>query len=47
MTSAGSSTCSRRLNAEHLEAHPGEADLLGRIQSFELAYRMQSEATAA
>ena len=25
------------------EAHPGEADLLGRIQSFELAYRMQAE----
>jgi hypothetical protein len=33
-----------RLNAEHLEAHPGEAELLGRIQSFELAYRMQSDA---
>jgi hypothetical protein len=32
-----------RLNAEHLESHPGESDLLGRIQSFELAYRMQSE----
>ncbi|WZP00341.1 DUF1501 domain-containing protein [Isosphaeraceae bacterium EP7] len=32
-----------RINAEHLEAHPGESDLLGRIQSFELAYRMQSE----
>ncbi len=32
-----------RLNTEHLAAHPGEADLLGRIQSFELAYRMQSE----
>ncbi len=25
--------------------HPGEADLLARIQSFELAYRMQAEAT--
>jgi hypothetical protein len=34
-----------QLNAEHLKAHPGEAELLGRIQSFELAYRMQSEAT--
>jgi hypothetical protein len=33
-----------RLNQEHAEQHPGEADLLGRIQSFELAYRMQSEA---
>ena len=32
-----------RLNADHLEAHSGEAELLGRIQSFELAYRMQSE----
>src|SRR5262249_32514260 len=32
-----------RINAEHLAAHPGEADLLGRIQSFELAYKMQSE----
>jgi hypothetical protein len=32
-----------QLNAEHLEAHSDEADLLGRIQSFELAYRMQSE----
>ena len=32
-----------RLNAEHLQTHPGEADLLGRIQAFELAYRMQAE----
>ncbi len=32
------------LNAKHLEERPGEAELLGRIQSFELAYRMQSEA---
>jgi hypothetical protein len=32
-----------RLNAEHLQAHAGEFDLLGRIQSFELAYRMQTE----
>ena len=36
-----------RLNAEHLERHPGEADLLARIDSFELAYRMQSAAPAA
>ena len=34
-----------KLNADHLAARPGEADLLGRIQAFELAYRMQSEAT--
>ncbi len=33
-----------RLNEEHHQARPGEADLLGRIQAFELAYRMQSEA---
>lgn len=35
-----------RLNNEHLKAHPGESELLGRIQSFELAYRMQSEAVS-
>ncbi len=34
-----------KLNQRHLEARPGEAELLGRIQSFELAYRMQAEAT--
>ncbi len=34
-----------KLNQQHLEARPGEAELLGRIQSFELAYRMQMEAT--
>jgi hypothetical protein len=33
-----------QFNAEHLRSHPGEADLLGRIQSFELAYRMQTDA---
>jgi hypothetical protein len=32
------------LNTHHLEQHPGEPELLGRIQSFELAWRMQSEA---
>lgn len=32
-----------RLNAAHLEARSGESDLLGRIQSFELAFRMQAE----
>lgn len=34
-----------RLNEEHLRQHPGEADLLARIHAFELAYRMQTEAT--
>lgn len=34
-----------RLNDEHLRAHPGEAELAARIESFELAYRMQAEAT--
>jgi hypothetical protein len=33
-----------KLNAEHLVAHPGEPDLGARIDSFELAYRMQLEA---
>ncbi len=37
----------RQLNARHLEARPDEAALEARIQSFELAYRMQSEATDA
>jgi Protein of unknown function (DUF1501) len=31
-------------NDNHRQTHPGEADLLGRIESFELAYRMQMEA---
>jgi hypothetical protein len=34
-----------QINGEHLAHHPGEADLLARIQSFELAYRMQMEAS--
>jgi hypothetical protein len=34
-----------KLNGQHLDAHPGEAELQGRIESFELAYRMQMEAT--
>jgi hypothetical protein len=34
-----------KMNATHLAARPGEAELLGRIESFELAYRMQMEAT--
>ena len=34
------------LNQEHLQRHPSETDLLARIQSFELAFRMQQEATS-
>jgi hypothetical protein len=37
----------RDLNERHRAAHPGEAELEGRIQSFELAYRMQTEAPDA
>jgi uncharacterized protein DUF1501 len=33
-----------KLNREHLAAHGGEPDLTARIESFELAYRMQLEA---
>lgn len=33
-----------RLNDEHRRQHPGQADLLARIESFELAFRMQAEA---
>ena len=33
-----------KLNQRHREQHPDEAELLGRIQSFELAFRMQTEA---
>jgi uncharacterized protein (DUF1501 family) len=32
------------LNGKHLEGHAGEPDLNARIESFELAYRMQTEA---
>ena len=35
------------LNAMHLERRPGDPQLEARIQSFELAYRMQSEAAEA
>ena len=31
-----------KLNGEHLRDHPGEPDLSARIESFELAYRMQA-----
>jgi hypothetical protein len=37
----------RELNRDHQSHRPGEADLEARIQSFELAYRMQSEAEDA
>jgi hypothetical protein len=33
-----------KLNGDHLRGHPGEPDLSARIESFELAYRMQGEA---
>jgi hypothetical protein len=36
-----------KLNEAHAERHPGEAELAGRIASFELAYRMQMEAPEA
>ena len=36
-----------RLNRRHLEQHPGEAELAARIESFELAYRMQMAAPEA
>jgi hypothetical protein len=34
-----------KVNRGHLQHHDGEPDLLARIQSFELAYRMQMEAS--
>ena len=37
----------RTLNRRHLELHPGEADLEARIQSYELAARMQTAAKEA
>ncbi len=33
-----------RLNQEHLQQRPGESELAARIQSYELAYRMQTAA---
>src|SRR5690606_26790049 len=35
------------LNQQHLDARPGGAELASRIQSYELAYRMQAEAPEA
>jgi hypothetical protein len=37
----------RELNVQHQQARPQEADLAARIQSFELAYRMQAAAPEA
>ncbi len=37
----------KTLNARHQSRHPEEADLAARIESFELAYRMQSAAPEA
>ena len=36
-----------KINQEHLDSRPGGKDLAARINSFELAYRMQAEAPAA
>ena len=37
----------QQINREHLRRHPGELDLAARIQSYELAARMQSAANEA
>lgn len=37
----------QQLNQQHLEKRKGDSDLASRIQSYELAWRMQSEAPAA
>lgn len=37
----------RQLNREHLSERPGEGAIESRIESFELAYRMQTEASEA
>ena len=34
----------KKINTRHMQKHEGEPELLARIQSFELAYRMQMEA---
>jgi len=36
-----------KINAQHLQRNPGERDLVARIQSYELAYRMQMAAPEA
>src|SRR6185503_13442340 len=35
----------KRLNEEHLRQHPDESELVARIESYELAYRMQTTAS--
>jgi hypothetical protein len=40
-TDAAASSLLQRLNARHLQQHPGDAKLAGRIASYELAARMQ------
>ncbi len=35
-----------RLNQQHLQDRPGDSELAARIESYELAYRMQTEAAA-
>ena len=37
----------RELNEEHLRLHPDQSELAARIESYELAYRMQAEAVRA
>lgn len=37
----------QKLNQKHLDAHPARTDLAARINSYELAFRMQSEAPEA
>jgi len=37
----------RQLNEEHLKEHPRESELVARVLSYELAYRMQSSAREA
>jgi len=36
----------KALNEEHLKTRPGETELMARIESYELAYRMQTEAVS-
>lgn len=36
----------KSLNEQHLQTRPGDSALMARIESYELAYRMQSEAAA-
>jgi hypothetical protein len=36
----------KSLNDEHLQTRPGDSELMARIESYELAYRMQSKAAA-